>query len=152
MAPLVVAAGLSRADVAAAVSLHDQYGEERDLSFPREHVSVLLIADRKGSGGLEPWIASICERYEEGIDIEGVALLKGVPRPLRGLIRKLFRSGVPHPVMLDWTNESADLYDFDPNKPNLFVITRDGRIHLRINGASDEDNKARCFAGIDELL
>ena len=148
----MVAVGLSQADVAAPVSLHDQYGKERDLSFPREKVSILLIADRKGSDGLEPWIESICERYEEGVDIEGVALLKGVPRLLRGLVRRLFRRGVPHPVMLDWTNESADLYDFDPNKPNLFVIARDGRIHLRINGASDEENRIRCFAGIDELL
>ena len=146
------AAWVARGEVASPLAMKDQHGKPRSLAFPRPEVSVLLIADRPGSSQLEPWIEAIHDRYEDDVAIEGVALLKGVPRPMRGLVSSLFRRGVPRPVMLDWANESAESYSFVAKKANVFVIARDGRIHLRIQGPSSEENLARCFSGIDELL
>jgi hypothetical protein len=146
------AAWVAHGETAAPLVMEDQHGDPRVLTFPRPEVSVLLIADRQGSSQLEPWIEALYDRYEDDVAIEGVALLKGVPRPMRRMVRFLFRRGVPHPVMLDWTNKSAERYSFVAHKPNVFVITRDGRIHLRIHGPSSEENLARCFSGIDELL
>jgi len=113
---------------------------------------VLLFADREGSEQIENWVRPLYKRYQDTIDINGVAILKGVPTFAQGLVRTLIRNRIQYPVMLDWSGDTAKIYDPQPGAVNLIVVSREGGITLRVNGASNQENLLQCFSQIDRLL
>jgi hypothetical protein len=137
---------------AAPFELLDQYGKQHCYVFPRPKVSVLLFADREGSEQIENWVRPLYKRYQDTIDINGVAILKGVPTFAQGLVRTLIRNRIQYPVMLDWSGDMAKIYDLQPGAVNLIVVSREGGITLRVNGASNQENLLQCFSQIDRLL
>lgn len=62
----------------------------------------MTIADHKGSDQLAPWIQQLHDRYQKNIDIDGVADVSNVPKPLQGFLRATFRNQLAYSVMLDW--------------------------------------------------
>ena len=57
----------------ACIALHDQYDAPQKLSFPTTNITVLTIADRKGSEKVDGWIAALKPRYAGRIDLRGLA-------------------------------------------------------------------------------
>ena len=82
--------------------LTDQDEKLRTYRFPKAKVTVMTVADHKGSEQLAPWIQRIRDRYETRIDIDGVADVSIVPKILHGMIRDTFRKKLTYSVMLDW--------------------------------------------------
>jgi len=137
---------------AAPFKLDDQYGKQHCYFFPRPTVSVLLFADREGSEQIGNWVRPLYERYQGTIDIHGVAILKGVPTFAQALVRTLIRNRIQYPVMLDWFGDMAKIYQLQPGVVNLIVLSREGGITLRVNGAPHQENLLQCFSQIDRLL
>jgi hypothetical protein len=105
-------------------ALSDQNSVFRRYSFPKEKVTAMTVADRAGSEQLEPWIRSLYERYGSQIDIDGVADVSMVPKPLHGVVRALFRNRLIHSVMLDWDGSVVKRLQSEPGVANIYVIDR----------------------------
>jgi hypothetical protein len=137
---------------AAPFELQDQYGKQHYYFFPRPKVTLLLFSDREGSEQIENWVRPLYKRYQDTIDIQGVAVLKGVPTFAQGLIRILIRNRIRYPVMLDWSGDLARIYELQPGVVNLVVLSREGGVTFRVNGASNQESLLQCFSRIDRLL
>lgn len=133
-------------------TLSDQFKKKHTQTFPGTRVIVLALADRKGSEQLEDWITPFYKRYGEQIDIYGVANLKGVPRVMKPLLRKLFRKGLDYPVMMDWSGEVCKALSYDAGKANILILCPKGGVRHRINGKVTEKDLQDCFSKVDEQL
>jgi hypothetical protein len=109
-------------------ALSDQNSVFRRYSFPKQKVTAMTVADRAGSEQLEPWIGSLYERYGSRIDIDGVADVSTVPKPLHGVVHALFRKRLTHSVMLDWHGSVVKRLEYEPGAANIYVIDRRGTI------------------------
>ncbi|MBK9316674.1 MAG: redoxin domain-containing protein [Acidobacteria bacterium] len=139
-------------NTAAGFELKDQYDKLEKFHFPNNKVTVLTFGDRKGSGQIESWVRPIWDRYQDRIDQKGIAVLTSVPSFARGLVRKIFRSNVKYPVLLDWKGDVSRAYRYQGGSANLYVIDKSGRIMLKLTGEADERQLNRVFSQIDRLL
>src|SRR4051794_2114674 len=106
---LLASGSISAAEVPAlatkvpdCIELNDQYDAPHRLTFPTTNITVLTIADRKGSEQVDGWIAALKARYAGRINLRGIADVGGAPAFIRARIRKKFQEAREYPVMLDW--------------------------------------------------
>jgi hypothetical protein len=145
---LMVAPVFGETNLAASIELKDQYEKSHVISFPRGKLSVLTIADRKGSAQLEAWVQPIREKFGEQIEIHGLADVAGVPGPIRPMVREYFREKVEYPVMLDWDGAVAARYGYVRKAALVLVIDRNGEIRHRVTGAADAAKLARVYEAL----
>ncbi len=132
--------------------LKDQHGVERRYEFPRTNVTLVVVADHKGSEQLESWIRPIFRRYGGRVAIEGIADVSNVPAGLRGMVQRAFVKKLDYSVMLDWRGDVARQFKPGRNVANVFVLSRHGNIALRTNGGADERKLHQVFGAVDALL
>ena len=137
---------------AAGFTLEDQFGKSHTYQFPKEKVSVLLFADREGSEQIEGWVRSLYAKYRDMIDVDGVAMLKGVPELMRGTIRFLFRKQVDRPIMMDWSGETTEQYDCHVKEASVFVIDTQGRIVFSTYGKATDRQIEEVANAVNDLL
>jgi hypothetical protein len=135
--------------VLASFELRDQYDNLHTISFPATNVTLMTVADRKGSEQIDGWIAPVKERYGDRIAIEGIADVSTVPRLLRSMVRKQFKKGRAYPVMLDWDGPVARSFNYQKDEANFFVIDRQGHITGCFSGATNDVALKSLFASID---
>lgn len=138
--------------VASDFTLKDQYDNLWVYRFPRNKVTVLAFGDREGSEQIESWVTPLYGRYQERVDIHGVAVLGSVPSMARGIVRRIVKSQTKQPVMLDWSGAVAKKYDYTGDGANIVVIDRSGKILLRAAGAADDESLRRVYGQIDKLI
>ena len=114
--------------------LTDQHLNLRSYRFPKTRVTVMTIADYKGSDQLAPWIQQLHDRYYKKIDIDGVADVSNVPKPLQGFLRATFREQLAYSVMLDWDGTVVRQFAYRRGVANIYVIDRRGRIVNQTTG------------------
>ncbi|MGE3537421.1 MAG: hypothetical protein AB7N91_08280 [Candidatus Tectimicrobiota bacterium] len=146
------AAGSAVYTQASDFTLADQHKRWHTYRFPRQKVSFLVMADQQGATQLEAWIQPVYARYQESIEIHGVAAMPAVPESLRGLVRLFFKGRVAYPVMLDWDSRVAQRYGYQQAQANVFIIDTAGRIRLSLLGAVEEIHLQRVFTLLDHLL
>ena len=157
---LFILFGLAGLDLAAAsppkqlsdFALSDQNSVFRRYGFPKQKVTVMTVADRTGSEQLEPWITNLYEHYGSQIDIDGVADVSMVPKPLHSVVRALFRKRLAHSVMLDWDGAVVKRLDYEHGVANIYVIDRCGTILKRITGPLNATLKRDLFRTIDSAI
>ena len=132
-------------------TLTDQDGETRVVDYPREKVTVFVVADQKGSAEIAGWIAPLYERYKNAVEISGIAALPGIPPMFHGLFRREFKKRLTYPVMLDWSGDVARQFGYEQERAQLLVIGKDGRVALRQSGAANDRALAEVFREIDRL-
>lgn len=132
-------------------ALTDQNGVARAIRYPRDKVSVFVVADQKGSSEIAGWIAPIYARYENRIEISGIAALPGIPPMFHGLFQREFKKRLTYPVMLDWSGDVARRFGYEKNRAQLLVIGRDGRVALRQSGGATDRGLAEVYREIDRL-
>ena len=132
-------------------TLTDQDGQTRVVDYPRDKVTVFVVADQKGSAEIAGWIAPLYARYENRIEISGIAALPGIPPMFQCLFRREFKKRLTYPVMLDWSGDVARSFGYEKQRAELFVIGKDGRVALRQTGAANERALAEVFEAVDRL-
>ena len=132
--------------------LTDQHLAARRYRFPKANVTVMTVADHKGSGQLAPWIQRLHDRYRRKIDIDGVADVSNVPGPLQGLIRATFRKQLAYSVMLDWDGSVVRQFAYTKGVANIFVIDRRGQIVKQTSGPIDDDVLRILVQEIDRAI
>ncbi|MGB8166030.1 MAG: hypothetical protein WCF18_00960 [Chthoniobacteraceae bacterium] len=132
--------------------LEDQNAVARTYQFPKPKITVMTIADHKGSNQLAPWIARIYERYEKRIDIDGVADVSMIPGPFHGIFREAFRKQLTYPVMLDWGGSVVKQFGHTKGVANIYVIDRQGFIVKHLAGPVGDEAARELFLTIDRVL
>jgi hypothetical protein len=153
-APSVRAAEPSRpaTQAPASLELNDQYDAPQKLAFPAAKVTLLTIADKKGSDQISGWIEALKPKYADRIDIRGLADCGGAPGFIHGTIRKKFRETRKYPVMLDWTGKACAQFGYDKNVANLLVIRKDGSIAGRFSGPATAGSIAAASTALDQAI
>jgi hypothetical protein len=137
---------------AADFSLKDQNGKVHDFKFPNERVTILAFGDKDGSEQLEGWIRPLYEKYQDQIDIHGVAELSSVPAIARGIVRSIIRKKTTYSVMLDWEGKVSENYKYEKKKANIVIIDKKGTVVVREIGAADATRLEAIYKEIDKLL
>jgi hypothetical protein len=149
LAAVVLAAPMTRL---RDFELTDQQAKKRNYRFPKTKVTVMTIADHKGSDELAPWIQRVYDRYQNQIDIDGVADVSMIPKPFRALLREVFKKKLAYSVMLDWDGSVVKQFAYEKNVANIYVIDRGGQIVKRVTGAVSNQAVDALFSEIDAAI
>ncbi len=136
----------------AAIELGDQYGVARRLTFPATKLTVITIADRKGSDQVDGWIEALTSRYDGRIDLRGIANLAGAPGFVHDRIRKKFQEKHKHPVMMDWSGGVCDQLGNTPGLANIIIVGSGGEIRGRFAGAAVQPLLGKVITALDQAL
>ena len=140
------------ANAPVCIELHDQYDAPQRLTFPATNITVLTIADRKGSEQVDVWIAALKARYGERISLRGIADVGGAPSFIQARIRKKFQETRQHPVMMDWSGKVCAELNYKKGVANILVLSRDGAILGRFSGRADGPNMSEACAVLDKAI
>ena len=132
--------------------LTDQDAKTRSYRFPKAKVTVMTVADHKGSDQLAPWIQALYDRYRKRIDIDGVADVSMIPELFHGMFREAFRKKLTYSVMFDWEGSVVKEFGYTKGVANIYVIDRSGRIVQQVTGAMRETAARELFDQIDRVL
>lgn len=129
--------------------LTDQEAKPRRYRFPKTKVTVITVADRKGSEQLAPWIQRLHNRYGTRIDIDGLADVSMIAKPFHSMFRAAFRKQLAYPVMLDWEGSVVKQFGYAKGVANIYVIDRSGRILRQVIGPLSDEGLRDLTTEID---
>lgn len=132
--------------------LSDQHQKARAYRFPKAKVTVITVADHKGSEQLAPWIQGVRDRYGERVDIDGVADMSSVPGALQGIVRRSFKKQLAYSVMLDWEGAVVKQFGYQKGVANIYVIDRNGRIVKHMSGPVSDIGAKELFGAIERAI
>jgi hypothetical protein len=144
------AGGLTNAP--ARIELPDQFEQTQRLAFPNTNITVLTLADRKGSEQISGWVEPVAKRFGKRVDVQGIADVSAVPRLLRGTVRAGFRRDMPHPVMLDWSGTTIQKFAPKADVTTVLLIDGTGRILRQFEGAATAKQIEELIAMIEKML
>lgn len=129
----------------ACIELPDQFEKLQKLCFPNTNLTVLTLADRKGSEQIAGWVEPVAQRFGKRVDVRGIADVSAVPRLLRGAVRSGFRKEQSYPVMMDWSGKEVAKFAPKENVATVLLIDGQGKILRRYEGAAKKaDVEALC--------
>jgi hypothetical protein len=135
--------------VCPGFELQDQFGTNHCVQFPQPHLTLLIVADRKGSEQIDAWVAALapvrCGRFE----LLGVADVGGAPGWVHGLIRQKFREKYSCPILLDWSGDLPASLHCRKAVANVFLLDPDGRVLATERGKCDTVALPRLNRAID---
>ena len=132
--------------------LTDQNAATRRYHFPKAKVTVMTVADHKGSDQLAPWIQRLHDRYGKRIDIDGVADVSMIPKPFHNIFREAFRKRLTYSVMLDWGGSVVKQFGYTKAVANIYVIDRRGCIVKQITGPVSDEAMRQLTREIDRAV
>ena len=100
--------------------LTDQEANKRTYRFPKTKVTVMTIADQKGADQLAPWIQRVYDRFQNQIDIDGVADVSMIPKLFQPILREAFKKRLAYSVMLDWDGSVVKQFAYEKNVANIY--------------------------------
>ena len=136
----------------ACIELPDQFEKPQKLSFPNTNITLLTLADRKGSEQIAGWVAPVAQRFGKQVDVRGIADVSAVPRLLRGTVRSAFRKEQAHPVMLDWSGKEVAKFAPKENVTTVLLIDGQGKILRRYEGEAKKVELDELCKVIQEML
>ena len=92
------------------------------------------------------------DRYQKKIDIDGVADVSKIPKPLHAIFRAAFRKQLTYSVMLDWGGSVVKQFGYSKGVANLYVIDRTGRIMKQFSGPVSDAAERELTREIDRAI
>jgi len=136
----------------ARIELPDQFEKPQKLFFPNTNLTVLTIADHKGSKQIAGWVEPVAKQFGSRVAVRGIADVSAVPRLLRGTVRAAFRKEQSYPVMMDWSGAVVKQFLPAADQANILVIDGQGRILRRFVGAAKPAEVQELCKLLDDLL
>ncbi len=136
----------------AGIELPDQFERPQKLSFPNTNLTVLTLADRKGSQQIAGWVELVAEKFGSRVNVRGIADVSGVPRLLRGAVRSAFRKEQSYPVMMDWAGDVVKRFSPAADQATVLVIDGQGRILRRFVGPATPTQVDELCKLLEQLL
>lgn len=153
VASALVAAAPSSADERRLIEfeMEDQFRTVHQRSDVTGDVVVLIGSDRGGSDYNAAWRDALQEALRsdprhDRVSFVSHADLRVVPRPARGLARRVLVNHTERPVLTDWNGTLAEAYDYAPGVSNLLVFAPDGALVHQAAGREPDDE------AIDDLV
>jgi hypothetical protein len=112
------------------------------MSAKGDHCSDQTSASARGASAA-PSAASHAAKYARRAAPMSVADLRVVPSLVSRLVRAFFPKERERWVLLDWSGQFAEAYDFVPASSNIVVINRLGSVVHKANGRELEQNKLK---------
>lgn len=158
-APIICGFGLSLSAMAGGltnmpprIELPDQYEQTQRLVFPSTNITILTLADRKGSEQIAGWVDPLSKRFGKRVEVQGIADVSAVPRILRGTVRAGFRRDIPHPVMMDWSGTTIQKFAPRADVTTVLVINGRGQILRTFEGAATSSQIEELSVMIEKML
>jgi hypothetical protein len=107
---------------------------------------------KKAADQLAPWIQRVYDRFQNQIDIDGVADVSMIPKLFQPLLREAFKKQLAYSVMLDWDGSVVKQFAYKKNVANIYVIDRSVRIVKRFTGAVINEALRALFRAIDAAI
>lgn len=136
----------------AHIELPDQFEKPHKLSFPNTNLTVLTLADRKGSQQIAGWVEPVAKKFGPRVSVQGIADVSGVPRLLRGTVRSAFRKEQSYPVMMDWSGDVVKKFLPAADHATVLVIDGKGKILRRFVGPATSAEVAELCNMLEQLL
>jgi hypothetical protein len=136
----------------ACIELPDQFEKPQKLSFPKTNLTVLTIADRKGSEQIAGWVEPVAKKFGPRVDVRGIADVSAVPRLLRGTVRSAFRKEQSYPVMMDWSGVVVAKFSPKEDMTTVLLIDGSGKILRRYEGKAKATETQELCILIEQLL
>jgi hypothetical protein len=136
----------------AEFELKDQFDQVHAIKFPSAKPILLTVADKKGSEGIAGWAHPVGVKFGERIQIAGLADVSAVPRPLRGFVQGKFKKAITYPTMLDWEGKISAGFKYEKNRPNIYLVARDGRVLRFFSGEADPRRLEELMAALQAEL
>lgn len=133
-----LAANAAPTHAPALIELRDQFDAPQKLSFPTNRITLLTIADKKGSEQIEGWVAEMKKRFGARIDVHGIADVSKVPGPFQGLVKKKFRKLQKYSVMMDWSGSVVKSFSYAPGAASILVLDGRGKILQSMRGEASQ--------------
>ena len=123
-----------------------EYSLESLLSAEGVKGAVLMIGDRKVREDANKWARKLHEIYGENkqVVLLMIADLRDLPFFVtEGMVKwGTKREKLPVAILLDWEGKVTQMYKAQKKKPNLFILSSDGKVlHYQIDKYSDEKLK-----------
>lgn len=130
----------------------DQHGARHVVSFPRERLLLLTVADREGSEQVNDWVEPIHREYEARLEIVGVAQLGPVPTLFRARILRELRRAYDRPLLLDWTGDMSESMGAHRKRANIYLIDTQGEVLHHCSGPATASALAGLRKAIEGVL
>ena len=132
----------------AAYGLADQFGQEHTRDDVRGHTALYVVAEPRGAAALEQWTTALHAAAAGALPalaIIPVVRIPGVPRLVRGAVRRLLPSDPGAWTLLDW-DDVLILLVVPGAECTVSVVASDGRIVRReAVGPPDAKSVARLL-------
>jgi hypothetical protein len=145
---LVLPAEDARAQTSALVEfeLEDQHQQVHRHSDFEGRVVVLVGGDRDGRQFGAGWERAILDAAADALRRDRLALVSladvpGVPVFVRKYVRSKFPTARDDWVLLDWSGQFAQAYDFVPGAINVLVFAADGSLRMRTSARAVSDEQ-----------
>ncbi|MBC7796773.1 MAG: hypothetical protein H7Z37_07870 [Pyrinomonadaceae bacterium] len=142
----------SNVEKAVDFELKDQFNKVFTIKFPSEKPQILIFGDREGAEQIESWVRPLTEKYNDKIDIYGIAELSSVPSLAKGFVRGIIKNKVKFSTMLDWKGDVSQSYGYEKGKANIFLVDKTGRILLKETGEASVENLKKFNNEINGVL
>jgi hypothetical protein len=97
---------------------------------------------------LRTWVPPLYARFQDAIDIVGIATFAGVPAPLRRLVRLSVAQISPKDVFIDWNGAVAADYGVVSGRCHVIVVARSGDVSARAVGPATPSELRRITDAI----
>lgn len=153
-------------------ALKDAEDKDYRLKEMRGDVVILIMGNSKTRKETDKWAKAIKKDYSkyekppserkkqpalecrEGLKIFIIADMRGVPRFVpKGFIKGWLKMNKPPAtLLLDWDGKTHIAYKTQKRKPNIFIISKVGKIAYRINANYDEETYKKVKVEIKRTL
>ncbi len=131
-------------DMAPEFSLQDTEEKQYELKKLRGKMVFLIMGNRRIRKEDDKWAVAFHNEYKENEKITAFIIgdLRSVPGfiPKRFVLSQLKKKPPPLPFLLDWKGKVHQTYHTEKKKPNLYLISSEGKlIYHRKTNFSDKN-------------
>ncbi len=134
-------------------TLQDAEDQEHALKKMRGKVVFLIMGNRKIREEDNEWGEAFQKDYRENDRVIAyiIADMRSVPAfvPKGFVKRQLRRDKPPVTLLLDWKGKVHQAYRTEKEKPNLYIITPDGKLAFHIKSNFNQETYQKLKAVID---
>jgi len=132
-------------------SLRDQHEK---LFTPRQLegcVAVLIASNINWLGQSRQWGKILKDKYQDNVNIIGVADIRGVPSVMKSMAAHFFKSDEIS-ILLDWEGDIFDACSLTKDSVNIVVIDKTGLIYYVFAGEVSEKAIGSVVGKVDALI
>lgn len=137
-------------------ALQDAEDKDYKLKEMKDNVVILIMGNRQTRKETDKWAEAIQKDYskDEKLKIFMIADMRGVPWFIpKGFIKGWLKKDKPPVILLlDWDGKTHIAYKTQEKKPNVFIISKVGKIVYRMDANYDDETYKETRSKIKETL